>query len=77
MRNVKTVNRLYYYLASWNQKKSIFNSKKAPPISLLDYLDRIIKYTKLEESTLLIALLYIDRFCELSELKLSELNVHR
>jgi len=55
----------------------MFNSKKAPPISLLDYLDRIIKYTKLEESTLLIALLYIDRFCELSDLKLSELNVHR
>ena len=59
------------------KKKSIFNSKKPPPIALDDYLDRIIKYTKLEESTLLIALLYIDRFCELSDLKLSEFNVHR
>lgn len=64
-------------LASQSKKKSIFNSKKAPPISIDDYLDRIIKYTKMEESTLLIALLYIDRFCELSEIKLSELNVHR
>lgn len=71
-----TSNSTYFILATV-KKKSVFNAKKAPPISTEDYLDRMIKYTKLEESTLLIALLYIDRFCELSDVKLSDLNVHR
>jgi hypothetical protein len=42
-----------------------------------EYLERIIKYTKIEESTIIIILLYLDRLAELSEIKLSDFNIHR
>lgn len=59
------------------QKKLFFNSKKAPSISIYNYLERLLKYTHLEESTVIIGLIYIDRICELNEITLTELNVHR
>ena len=40
-------------------------------------MERIKKYTNLEESTFIIALIYLDRFCELMEVKLTRFNIHR
>lgn len=59
------------------QKKLVFNSKKTPSIPIQTYLERVLKYTHIEESTLIIGLIYIDRICELNDITLTELNVHR
>lgn len=60
-----------------SQSKQIFSSKALPKISLSDYLHRIIKYTKVEESTVIMALIYIDRLCRKRKIMLTEYNVYR
>ena len=60
-----------------DSKKTIFTTKTAPGISIENYLDRIIKYTKLETSTLILVLINIDRICEINSLKITKYNVHR
>ena len=60
-----------------SQKKMIFYLRKPPSIDLLLYIERIIKYTHLEESTLIYALIYIDRVCEKSDILLCENYIHR
>ena len=57
--------------------KSMFSCKNPPSISIDGYLERIIKYSKLEESTLIISLIYIDRICDYNNLELSLNNIHR
>ncbi|KAF8694017.1 hypothetical protein AX14_002194 [Amanita brunnescens Koide BX004] len=55
-----------------------FHSRSAPSISILDYLKRIIKYTNIEKSCLLVILCYIDRICARMPLfTLSSLTCHR
>ena len=56
---------------------SLFSHKTIPKISIEDYLNRIQKYSELEDSTLIIALIYIDRILENKNIKLSIYNVHR
>ena len=53
-----------------------FTFKMKPGITLLDYLRRIIKYLKIEYSTLIIAMIYIDRICK-EKVFLNEFNIHR
>lgn len=59
------------------QKKLTFHSKNPASVSLNDYVERILKYTHIEESTLIIALIYIDRLCEKQNLILTDSNIHR
>ncbi|KAI8096530.1 cyclin-domain-containing protein [Halteromyces radiatus] len=55
-----------------------FHSRIPPNISLSDYLRRIIKFTSVEKSCLLIILIYIDRVCERHpQFTISSLTVHR
>ncbi|KAF8621547.1 hypothetical protein AX15_007716 [Amanita polypyramis BW_CC] len=55
-----------------------FHSRSAPSISILDYLKRITKYTKVEKSCLLVIPCYIDRICARMPLfTLSSLTCHR
>ncbi|KAI7900379.1 cyclin-domain-containing protein [Cokeromyces recurvatus] len=55
-----------------------FHSRTPPNISLSDYLRRIVKYTSVEKSCLLILLIYIDRVCELHpQFTVSSLTAHR
>ncbi|KAF9515480.1 hypothetical protein BS47DRAFT_1328073 [Hydnum rufescens UP504] len=55
-----------------------FHSRSPPAISVLDYLRRIVKYTNLERSCLLITLHYIDQMCgNLPRFTISSLTVHR
>jgi hypothetical protein len=59
------------------QRKLIFSSLKYSKISLSQYIKRINKYTEMGESTFIIALIYIDRICELSNIILTPFNIHR
>ncbi|KAF5388787.1 hypothetical protein D9757_005674 [Collybiopsis confluens] len=55
-----------------------FHSRSAPTISVLDYLKRIVKFTKVEKSCLLITLHYIDQICARVPLfTLTSLTCHR
>ena len=53
-----------------------FTFKVKPSISLFEYLQRILKYVKIELSTLIIAMIYIDRICR-EKVFLNEFNIHR
>ncbi|GLB37278.1 putative cyclin-domain-containing protein [Lyophyllum shimeji] len=55
-----------------------FHSRSAPSISVLDYLKRIVRFTNVEKSCLLITLHYIDQICARMPLfTLSSLTCHR
>ena len=55
----------------------LFLSRKPPKISIINYLERILRYSKIEESTLIIMLIYIDRLCDFNDLILNKYNIHR
>ena len=59
------------------QSKNVFSSRIIPKISIKDYLTRIHTYTHIEKNTLILSLIYIDRFCKLSKLTLTCYNIHR
>ncbi len=59
------------------QEKSIFSMKSIPTISLKDYLERVISYSKIENNTLITSLIYIDRLCQKTNLILTPYNMHR
>ncbi|KAH7108207.1 cyclin-domain-containing protein [Auriculariales sp. MPI-PUGE-AT-0066] len=55
-----------------------FHSRSPPAISVLEYIRRIVKYTKVEKSCLLITLHYIDQICARHpRFMISSLTVHR
>ena len=58
-------------------KLDIFYISRQPPISLEDYINRIFKNTKMNISSLIISIIYIDRFTELNGYVLSLKNIHR
>ena len=60
-----------------DQSSMIFSSSVPPKISLFDYLYRIQLYSEVDDSTLIIALIYIDRLCEISTIMLTPHNIHR
>ena len=59
------------------QSKMCFSSKSLPDISLYEYLIRIQKYSQIEKSTLILALIYIDRLCKIGKIILTNYNIHR
>ena len=65
-----------YYKKINSNQDGHFTFKMKPGISLLDYLRRILKYLKIEYSTLIIAMIYIDRICK-EKVFLNEFNIHR
>ena len=56
---------------------NIFLLKKIPSISIYDFLERIVKYTQIQDSTLMLILIYIDRFCEMNYVTLNFYNIHK
>lgn len=54
-----------------------FYSKKIPLISIKDYLEHIYKYTKINSSTIILILIYIDRICNMHKCKLCYYNIHK
>ena len=59
------------------QKKLIFYLEDIPLISIKDYLNRIQSITKVEDNTLILSLIYIDKICEKTSIILSEYNIHK
>ena len=57
--------------------KTLFNSKSLRKIELSEYLNRIIKYIDIEDSTYILSLIYLDRFCEKNKFSLTNTNVHK
>lgn len=55
----------------------VFDGKKIPGISIVNFLDRILNYTYLEDSTLIISFIYLDRICEIGNQKMKHINIHR
>jgi len=64
-----------------NEQKNLllksFNNKNIPSISIKDYLFRLIKHTQINESTIIIILIYIDRICNINHFFLSYYNIHK
>ena len=58
-------------------KQDFFYLPFIPPISLKDYINRIMKYSNMEISTLIIAIIYIDNFCDMNRYILTANNVYR
>ena len=54
-----------------------FLSKKKPAISISKFIQRIVKYTQMENSTLVLMLIYKDRLCDLNKFKLNYFNIHK
>ena len=59
------------------QKKLTFYSREVPFISIKDYLYRINNFSEAEDNTFILALIYIDKICEIASIILSEHNIHR
>ena len=59
------------------QSHICFNSNSLPNITLYEYIIRIQKYSFIEKSTLVLSLIYIDRFCKLGKIMLTYYNIHR
>jgi hypothetical protein len=56
---------------------SLFARQQIPKISIFDYLLRIQRYSGIEESTMILSLIYIDRICKKKGIVLSKYNIHR
>ena len=59
------------------QKNSVFTSKFTPKISIVDFVNKIIKFTKTSETTFILGLIYINRFCKIKDIILTDYNTHR
>ena len=54
-----------------------FLMKNIPPIPIKDYLERLCKYSKINTSTIILILIYIDRICNIQKFKLTYYNVYK
>ena len=59
------------------KNKNIFNCDEIPNISLYNYLFRIQKYLSVEDNTLILALIYIDRICKDGKYMINNYNIHK
>ncbi|CAI8614189.1 unnamed protein product [Vicia faba] len=56
---------------------TVFHGLRAPALSVRKYIDRIFKYSSCSPSCFVVAHVYVDRFIQHTEIKLTSLNVHR
>lgn len=54
-----------------------FMTKSIPSITIKDYLFRLYKYSKINESTVVLILIYIDRMCKNTNFVLTYYNIHK
>ena len=57
--------------------QDIFYLSFIPPISLYEYIKRIMKYSKMDISTLITSIIYIDSFCDINNYCLTQNNIYR
>lgn len=58
-------------------RDKVFYLEQIPPISLEDYIQRLVTYTNMNISTLILSIIYIDLFCEKFQYFLSFNNIYR
>ena len=58
-------------------KETLFDLKRIPNISLYDYLYHIVKYTKINDTILIRALVYIDRINKKKKFIINYYNIHK
>lgn len=58
-------------------KQDIFYLSFIPPISLSEYIKSLMKYTNMDISTLIISIIYIDKFCDKNDYYLTQNNIFR
>ncbi|KAH7667116.1 Cyclin-like protein [Dioscorea alata] len=56
---------------------TVFHGLRAPELSIQMYMERIFKYSKCSPSCFVLANIYIDRFLQRPDVRLTSLNVHR
>ena len=56
---------------------NFFLTKKIPSISIYDFLERLVKYSKIEKSTLVLIFIYIDQLCDMNNVDLTFYNIHK
>ena len=54
-----------------------FVSKKIPNISLSDYIERLLKYSKTFNEIMIIILIYLDSICIKHKINLNYYNIHK
>ena len=59
------------------KEADVFRVSYTPPISLSNYIKRIIKYTYLDDSSLILSLIYLNRYLDTQKINLSFQNAHR
>ena len=70
--------KLKSYKTSLKKQSSMIYSKgKKYKISIIHFLERIFKYLHPEDSTIIIALILIDRLCNSKNINLNEYNIHK
>ena len=64
-------------LSQTNNKIIPFMTINIPTMTIKDYLLRLSKFTKINESTLIIILIYIDRICKINNFQLNFKNIYK
>ena len=54
-----------------------FYSRRIPLVSIQEYIEYIYKYTKINSSTIILMLIYIDRICNMNKFKISYYNIQK
>ena len=54
-----------------------FISRKIPTISIKDFIDRLLKYTKTFNEIIIIILIYLDNICAKNKIYLNYYNIHK
>ena len=60
-----------------NKNIKPFMTKNIPSMSIKDYLIRLSQFTKMNESTIILILIYIDRICNINNFRLSYRNIYK
>ena len=60
-----------------NKDSIKFCDENLSKIEVKKYIHRLSKYCQFQDSTLILALIYCDRFCEMQEIKLQIINFHK
>ena len=60
-----------------NKSIKPFMTKNIPSMSIKDYLIRLSQFTKMNESTIILILIYIDKICNINNFRLSYRNIYK
>jgi hypothetical protein len=58
-------------------EKTLFHGTCIPQIEMRDYVERLLQYGKISHSTLIIALIYLDRLLVKETLEMTDWTIHR